>query len=279
MAYYVEMNVIKKIIAVLVLFVFFADTVHAASITYEFSAPTKLTNGTIVSLDTKTKTVSKTVKSTVDQMYGVIANAGDISISDTGQSQKVPVATTGVVPTLVSTANGDINIGDPITVQSIEGIGERAIRSGRVVGIAQSNFTDRSKGAKKVTTTSKGVKHDVYVGFVDVKVSASDYTPATALINQRDARNRNMLEKIADNLTGKIVKPMGLIIAGLVLLVGIFVSAFLITSSSYSSMIAIGRNPLAEKKVLRSLVGLILLSIGIFCLSAGLAYGVLKILG
>lgn len=251
----------------------------AATLTQDFQANEPLAKGTVVSLDKRASIVVQASRDNIKNLYGVVAMTGDISFTQSEQQTVVPVANTGVVKALVSTANGDIHIGDPITVNQVEGVGEKAIVSGRVLGVAQGVLSARSEAAKQFTIGSGSSKKNIVVGLIPVKISVSDYTSNSVPLDQEDGQNRNRLEQIADSVAGKIVKPFALIIAGIILVIGIFVATFLITSSGYASMISIGRNPLSEKRIIRSLLGLILLAIAIFSTSVLLAFLVLKLLG
>ncbi|MBN1585763.1 hypothetical protein JW899_05370, partial [Candidatus Uhrbacteria bacterium] len=61
-----------------------------------------------------------------------------------------PMALAGRVPTKVNAENGAINIGDPITVSSVPGVGMRAKEPGYVVGIALEAF-DGTEPEGKIT--------------------------------------------------------------------------------------------------------------------------------
>lgn len=272
-------NILLIVSALLLLPVLSLSVVQAMNITQEFVTDEDLAIGTIISVVDQQRTIKKTSAQNVQQMYGVVAKTGDISLSQGGAESAVSVANTGIISAIVSTVAGDISSGDPITVRSLEGVGEKASQSGRIIGIAQADFNSQSPGAETITVTQNNTPKQAAVGLLDIRVNASDYTPATTPIDQTDAENRNLIERIADNVAGKTVRTFGLIVASILLLAGIFISTFLITSSSYASMISIGRNPLAEKKVIKSLLGLILLSVAIFCTSLLLAYGALRILG
>ncbi len=253
--------------------------VGAAPITYEFTAEEPLIPGNIVSVNTKANTAFKAKPDNIHLMYGVVAGDGNIVFTSQETADKVAVANSGILPVLASTASGNIEVGDPVTVKSIAGIGEKAAESGRIIGIAVDELKPDSENVQATTVEINGEMKEVHIGAINIRVGASDYTPNTTPINQGDARNRNTLEKLADNVTGKVVRPIGIVVAGLILMIGAFTAIFLITSTSYSSMISIGRNPLAEKKVVKSLIGLVLFAIGVFCVSAGLSYFALKLLG
>jgi hypothetical protein len=254
--------------------------VSAVTLTQNFRASEQLAKGTIISLDKQASAVTRSNGKNITNMYGVVVESGDISFFTQAEHQNdATVSNSGVVLTLVSNATGDIEVGDPITVNGIAGIGQKATVSGRILGVAQSAFSDKSPNAKQFEVDQNGSKKNIKVGLIPVRISVSDYTTSTSALDLKDEQNRNKIEQIADSLAGKIVKPIALIISGLILISGVFISTFLITSSSYASMVSIGRNPLSEKKIIRSLIGLIALSIGIFCASLLLSYLTLKILG
>ena len=57
-----------------------------------------------------------------------------------------PIALVGRVPVKVSTENGPIVVGDPITSSLIPGIGMKATRAGRIVGIALNSYEGQGIG-------------------------------------------------------------------------------------------------------------------------------------
>lgn len=271
-----------KIIAIiasgLYLIATISPSVLAASLSKDFKAHESLATGTIVSLDEEASVVVKASRVNVHNMYGVVVAEGDISFKGEAADQ-VPVANQGVVQTLVSTAAGEIKAGDAITVMSVEGIGEKASQNGRMVGVAQADFDEQSTNTKTFSITQNGSKKDIKVGLLSVKLGVTDYTTAASNLGSASEQDRNLLERLADSFAGKQVKPIALFVSGLVLLSGVFIATFLITSSSFASVISIGRNPFARKHIMSSLVGLIVMSVGIFCGSLVLAYLMLKLLG
>lgn len=95
-----------------------------------------LTPGTVVSIDHFNN--EKIVASNKDYDSSV---AGVISTKPgwlLGEEQKgnVQLALSGRVPVRVTTANGEIKRGDPITSSSVRGVGMLATKSGKIIGIA-----------------------------------------------------------------------------------------------------------------------------------------------
>src|SRR5690606_37742665 len=113
-----------------------ATTAAAAPITQSFTPNESLITGNIVSVDTESKTAYKTRPDNIQQMYGVVTEIGNIAFSGEEDAETVSVANNGIIPVLASTVSGDIASGDPVTVATIAGIGEKATRSGRIVGVA-----------------------------------------------------------------------------------------------------------------------------------------------
>lgn len=248
-------------------------TVIAATVTQDFRAQEALAKGTVVSLDKEASEVTPASSENIANLYGVVVSSGELSFGPQGgQGVSVSVATSGVVDMLVSTNGGPVNEGDTITVDDLAGIGQKATKAGKVIGVAQRSVDEQT--AREVSFTQDGQQKTTKVSLIPVKIEIAEYGRADGAA----ASNRNKLQQAADNLVGKQVKTYALLIAGLVLLVTVFVSTFLVTSSGYASMISIGRNPLSEKKILRSLVRLLTISVIIFIAGIALAYGVLRIL-
>lgn len=268
------MHKISSLIALAIVIV--SPSLLAASLTQDFSTKQQLVNGAIVSLTGDAKTVEQASSDNLNNMYGVVVSKGDLSFQSIGQTGMVSVANSGIVDTVVSNNAGDIKSGDPITVEDVAGVGEKATRSGKIIGIAQANFDGGTQGAKQFPLNQSGASKTISVGTIPVKLQVSEYVePNAAKANSKT--NRNVVLQLADALAGKQVKPYSLIIAALMVLIGIFISTFLITSSSYASMISIGRNPLSERKIIRSLIRMIFIAVIVFVTGLLLAYSVLKL--
>jgi len=97
---------------------------------------------------TRTFTVTKLTKTTspyTPSLMGIVSrNFGDFTALGEGtidsNHHPLPIALNGRVPAKVSTENGPINSGDPITSSSQPGVGMKATRTGRIIGIALEAF-------------------------------------------------------------------------------------------------------------------------------------------
>lgn len=249
---------------------------YAATVTQAYNTERTLAKGTVVSLDKDASLVVEANRENLTNLYGVVVEKGDLSFGQSSSGTSAVVANGGVVETLVSTSNGAVAAGDAITVDAITGVGEKATKSGRIIGVAQSAINEDSANTQSFTLNGDG--STVSVGLIPVKIEVRNYDVTSGQVFAASGKSRNKLLQVADSLAGKQVKPYALIISGLLLLFGIFMATFMIMSSGYASLIAIGRNPLAEKKIVKSLARMLLAAVLIFVFSLMLAYGVITFL-
>lgn len=182
----------------------------------------------------------------VTQMVGVVGNKPLIELSENGK--EVQVVISGATQTLVSDINGDVKAGDKITASPINGVGMKAVDSSLVVGTAQSDLS-------KVKTTTKSVKDkqgqsvDVKVGLMPVQINVTYYVAP----DEQKTFLPPFLQALANSVAGKDVSPVRVIVSSVVLVFGFIAIAVLLYSSTRSSIISIGRNPLSEGAVRKSL--------------------------
>jgi len=60
------------------------------------------------------------------------------------RSQSAEIALVGRIPLIVTSKNGDIRIGDPITVSNLNGVGQKATGKGQIVGTSMEDFIPSS---------------------------------------------------------------------------------------------------------------------------------------
>jgi hypothetical protein len=105
-----------------------------------------LEQGDIVSIDPNEQTfVQKGDSTNEGLLVGVYSTNPALRLSQEDSTidgaRAVPVALAGRVPVKVSIENGAINPGDPITIsQTQPGVGVKAIRSGRIIGMSMGSY-------------------------------------------------------------------------------------------------------------------------------------------
>jgi hypothetical protein len=233
-----------------------AITVSAATtISQSYSTSQKLPVGSIVSLErNSTDQVLASASSNVDSILGVVINADNSLLSlSNGEDNQVQVATSGIMQVLVSDINGTIYRGDHITASPLGGVGMKATGNVRIVGIAQSDLASSSGNQQSSYTDKDGKKHSITLGEVPVLVNVSYYfkEPDKTVVP-------SALQNIANALAGKTVDTLPIIISAAIFLVTIVTVASMIYSMIHSSIISVGRNPMAQSAVYRNLVQLVI---------------------
>lgn len=198
-----------------------------------------------------------------DQLAGIVSDKPLIELSDGASG--VQVVTSGTTFALVSDLNGDVKVGDRITSSPISGVGMKALETTVTVGTAQADLSSVKNETRTVADKS-GVDQEVKIGLIPVQVSVAFYAPDK---DKQSAFVPLFLQNLANNVTGRDVSPVRVLVAALILLLLFLSITVLLYSSVRSSIISIGRNPLSESAVRKSLlqVGITVLAVLIFAIA------------
>lgn len=215
-----------------------------------YSTDKDLSPGTIVSLrkDSNDFVEAATIDN-ANNIFGVVIDNSNSQLTLTsGKSKQVQVATTGVAIAFVSDINGKISAGDSITSSPISGIGMRATTNAKVVGVAQDNFPN-STASKQDYTDKNKQKHTVTLGQIPVLVSVSYFykQPDKTLIP-------SAIQNIANALAGKPVKSLPILISIAIFFVTLIIVVSIIYAMIHSSIISVGRNPMAQTAIYRNVI-------------------------
>jgi hypothetical protein len=265
-------GILKHWLLVIAVFLALPAIAHASTLISEsYLSKDPLVPGTIVGLKKNSvDTVEQASSSTSAYILGVIIdnNNSQLSISSDKSSQ-VHVATNGVEPVLVTDINGAIGVGDPITASPIKGIGMKATDNVKIVGVAQEAFPNGS-ASKQTYKDQKGQQQSVKLGQISVLVNVAYYykQPDKTVIP-------SAIQNVANALAGKKVNALPILIS-----IGIFVMAMIVVVSIVfslirSSIISVGRNPMAQSAVYRNVIQLSLLVIVILGVVVGSIYMIL----
>jgi hypothetical protein len=248
--------------------------VGAQAVSQGYSSDSNLQKGTIVKLKDGDKTkITPLTTATIGQMQGVVVAANDAPVtlsSSNPASQQYFVATIGQYDVLVSDQNGAVKAGDYITISSIDGVGMKADGSQSVVlGKATSSF---SGGSSSVSTVKIGGS-TVNLGRVMVTIAISHNPWATTT----PSNVPGLLKHAGTLITNKEVNPVRLYLGLVILLASVVVAASMLYSGIRSSLIAVGRNPLAKQSITRNLIQVIVMSLVVFTIGLIAVYLILKL--
>ena len=270
----------KKIIwFVLVIGLFLAVlgslTVRAQDFTQGYSTDDKLIRGSIVSRSiTDDNKVDAANLDNLSQLFGVVVNADQSALTISSDTAGAYVATTGKFEVLVTTQSGEVKTGDYITASSISGMGMKAGETQElVIGRALQDFDTSDVTMVLGIATVKGLdgsSHDVVIGRVlaDLDVKRNPRLSQSA---------PELLVKFSELIAGKPVTLLRVYVALAVLIVTAALGGSMLYTGIRSTFVAIGRNPLAKKSVMRGLLQVIITSMGIFLSGFFAVYLILKV--
>ena len=273
------MQKLKKILTVLALLavllpVFLSIGIKAQSVTQGYGSDQTLQRGMIVALKKDDLRKVEAVNSDqFDRVLGVVVSQNDSSVYVNRDNEKIYVATTGRYSILVSNQNGKIAKSDYIAVSSVSGIGMKATSSNpTVVGTAMEDFSGSNNQLMGTATVkdSSGKENQLRLGYVLVNINIGRNP-----LLKTDNTLPGILRKASEMIAGKPVSSTRVYISLAVLVICTIISGSLIYSAVRSSMIAIGRNPLSKRSIVRGLFQVVLICLMVF--SVGL-FGVYLLL-
>lgn len=210
----------------------------------------------------------------VDTLHGVVVGANDSAVLLGSDTEKVYVASGGRFLVLVSNQNGPIKSGDYVAPSAIDGIGMRAGDGSEVViGKALEDFDASNQSmVKSVVTVAdvSGNEKQLGLGSVIVDISVGNNP-----LKKSNTSLPEALRRSSEAVAGKQVEPAKVYISLALIIITSALAGSMIYSAVRSSIVALGRNPLGKKDIMKGLFGVI--TIGLIVLISGF-FGVYLIL-
>ena len=258
----------KKVL-IIMLVMFPGLTLAEGTFSTGYLSKTELAPGTIVSLTANAGVVTAAGLSNSVSLLGVVTVSPAITLSS--DAADVRVVSQGLTDTLVTTFGGSIRAGDRITTSELTGVGAKLNGSGKVLGIAQSSFDNKTSGAKsKTLTDATGNKRAVAIGLIPVAVSVTDYkaesTPSIV---------SSSVQLMIDRLAGRKVSPRAVVGSLILLTLGIITAGIILHGAINGGMLSIGRNPLAKRRVFQGFGWAMLMAGGILVVCVAIAYAII----
>lgn len=234
-----------------------------------------LQRGMLVMLkDNDTSKVTALTPSNSDKMLGVVVDRNDTPVSISDGSQTVYVANTGHFAVLVSDQNGPVNPNDNIAISALSGIAMKAsTASPNIAGKALTSFSSKDNllGTTKVKDSGGGEK-EVHLGYVTADISIGKNPQF-----KTEAQVPEALRKASTAIANKQVSASKIYVGMVLIFLTSIIAAIVLYSGVRSSMIALGRNPLSRKTILRGMFQVILTSVIIFICGLFGVYLLLKL--
>ena len=251
----------------------------SSAVTSSYSADSSVQPGMVVQLKEKDpKAVVALTEASTSKILGIVIPNSNVTIVLTPQTiteQQVLVATVGSFNVLISNQNGPIKVGDYLSISSIAGV---AMKSGfteqQVIGKAAGNFTGSADVISSVTLKdSLGKDTKVAIGRIPVDISIAHNPLNQKTIDHVPA----FLANLAQTVANKSVSVARIYLSSMILFVTTVVTGIMLYSGVRSGMIAVGRNPLSKKSIIKSLIQTVIAGLIIFIAGILAVYLLLKL--
>jgi hypothetical protein len=189
-------------------------------------------------------------------VFGVVTENPQVVLEDTSAKNSHAVISTGKVYVKVSTANGPIKAGDLVTTSKLPGVAMRADESGYVIGTAVEGYAQPNKDK---------------VGTILVVLSVSFNSRATTV-------SSNLIQVLRLALSSPEVSPVSAlryVLAAAIVLISFVFAIGYFGKVSATGVEAIGRNPLASRVIMMSMLFHISLALAIVLVGVAIAYMIL----
>lgn len=251
----------------------------SGAVTQSYSADPSVQMSMIVQLKDKDGSTVVPLSNKNDKnILGVVIPASSAAIvltSAAQEKQQVLVATSGKHGVIVSNQNGPIKVGDYVAISAIDGVGMKADKSqDQVIGKAADNFTGTSNviGSVKVkdvlnkeSTVALGrINIDINITHNPLTQKTVDFVPA-------------FLSGVAVAISGKPVSVARIYLSTVILIVTMLLAGNMLYSGIRGGMIAVGRNPLSKKSIIKSLTQTVLAGLIVFVVGVFAVYLLLKL--
>lgn len=235
----------------------FAQTSDVTSV-YEVT-DMQAQDGDILTLDPQ-KGLTRATAPYDNRLFGVVHNK-PLIVFRAAAGEGKPVVRTGTADVNVNTLGGEIKAGDYITASPISGIGQKATLSGYVIGAALTSFSEGDGVQSEYTPPEGKESKKISTGKITValKIEYAEINKARSMLRLFDSMNIAIFSSIQD--PSKSAEIFRYVTAGLVVLSGFGIGFFTFSRSVPKSIEAIGRNPLAEKAIIFSIVLNIILTV------------------
>jgi hypothetical protein len=222
----------------------------------------KVTPGTLLSFGSTQGVVELATTDNVADLVGVAGTSPLLELSGSGKNIQVVIS--GVTETLVSNVNGNISAGDKVTASPFAGIGMRATEPTEIVGVAQQSLSATRTLQQSVVDRS-GKREKIEVGVIPINVNVAFYPAAN---DTTSLFLPPFLQTVANTLSGgSQVSPLRVLASTLILLLGFSTVSIMLYASIKSSIISIGRNPLANNALRKGLIDVLIMAAGVLLIT------------
>ncbi len=231
---------------------------------------TTIISGMAVSLEddsTSPPSVKLSASNDGSSFVGIVTTLDENLVTTSEKNSNIYVVTNGEVAAYVSDINGEVKKDDLLALSPLKGVLMRTDKN-KTDAIAVA-LTDQNVAE----TTTKNVNNSGG-GDTEVKLNkiSVDLAPS-AIENNKEADS--FLVVLGRSVTGKSVSVWQVVLAFIIFFILMVVEGSIIYGAIYSSIAALGRNPLSKNIVHRELVQVVVIALFVMLIGLGAIYMVL----
>lgn len=235
----------------------FAENTNTGVANYVEIKSGNVTTGTIISSQGTSYGLSKVPYDA--QMIGVILLDPAVSIDLLQTKRSYPYITTGVTLVRVTTQNGAIKVGDPITTSTTPGVGMKGTQAGYILGTAQESYNE--KDPKKV-------------GSIFVNLNTRYVYPQSVSSTSRFFDIFNLTAAASYQQPSLFFKYA---ISAFLVIISFVIAFFSFGRIASNGITALGRNPLAARIIQLGIVLNVLITLSIVFAGLFMAYLIIRL--
>ncbi len=232
---------------------------------------TALQTGMVVALSTEGDSkVERATQQNTERVVGIVTTYDNSSVTVASDTSKVLVESEGEVEAYVSDMSGNIEQGNLLILSPLRGILMKAESntSARVIGIAAESVTSETEGS--TYPLEQGDKKSTQIAKIKVNINRLGSTNAAK-------QDESALAKLGQSIVGKDVGEIRVLIALILFVIVLIAEGGIIYGAVSSSIIALGRNPMARKIIRREMIQVIFVALAVLLAGLGAVYAVLWI--
>lgn len=188
------------------------------------------------------------------QLFGVLQSQ-PLLVYRRIDNQGKAVARNGITTVNVTTLGGPIKAGDYITSSEIPGKGMKAGISGYVIGVALTSFSDQDgQPMDYAPASTPNETKKIAAGKITIalKIEYAELTTSRSTSTLMTSFNSALYQNMQD--PGKFVQVLRYIAAAVTVLISFGVGFVTFSRSIPKGVEAVGRNPLAQKAIMFSMI-------------------------
>jgi uncharacterized protein YycO len=222
----------------------------------------------VAGTDSKT-TVEKSSVGNASKTLGVVVDPAKDAVAVSAEGGQVYVATTGSAMVYVTDLNGTVHKGDLLAPSPLEGVLMRGVDGTRgILGVAVTDFATKTAQSVTVKATTGDAKAKVALQQINMDTKFTVNTPNNG---------KSLLQRVGEAIVHHEVSTVQVLVALAILCLLLVVEGGVVYGAISSSIVSLGRNPLAKGTIMKGLGQITVLVTVILAIGVAAVYLVLWI--